>query len=334
MQRELKPIRLLEVATRAGVSPITVSRVLRSPAKVAEETRLRVQQAIDEIGYVPNQVAGSLASNRTNLVVALVPSIANSLFADTVQGLTEVLHEHGLHVAIGQTGHSMEEEEALIAAFLAKRPCGMVLHATMHSPRARRLLEASGITVVETGAITQQPIDVVASYSNFDAAKAMTGHLIARGYRRIALVGPDIRERTREARRGYVAALNESGLPFDQTLQLDLGQGLEAGVQAVGALMEFDQAVDAVFFLRVNAAIGAILECNRRQIRVPERLAVASYDDTELARMVQPPLTCLAIPRQETGRRAAQIIIDRLAGHRIDEPVVDLGYKLIWRGST
>jgi LacI family gluconate utilization system Gnt-I transcriptional repressor len=334
MRRESRPVRLLEVAARAGVSPITVSRAIRSPAKVSPLTRQRVAQAIDEIGYVPNQIAGSLASNRTNLVVALIPTIANSLFADTVQGLTEVLHEHGLHLAIGNTGHSVDEEESLIAAFLAQRPCAMLLHGTVHTPRARKLLSGAGITVIETGGLVARPVDVVVSYSHFASAKAMTRHLLASGYRRIALIGWNARERTREAQLAYREALAEASLPFDPALLLDLPHTFDGGTQAVAALMELETAADAAFFLGVNSAVGAILECERRRIRVPERLAIASFDDTDLTRLTMPPLTCLAIPRREVGRRAAQIIVERLAGTFSGAPVVDLGFRLIRRAST
>jgi LacI family transcriptional regulator, gluconate utilization system Gnt-I transcriptional repressor len=327
-------VRLLEVAARAGVAPITVSRAIRSPGKVSPLTRQRIEQAIDEIGYVPNQIAGSLASNRTNLVVALIPTIANSLFADTVQGLTEVLHEHGLHLAIGNTGHAMREEEALIAAFLAKRPCGMLLHGTVHTPRALKLLESAGITVVETGSLAARPVDVAVSYSNISSAEAMTLHLLQRGYRRIAMVGWHERERTREGQSGYRAALEKSGVAFDPGLMLDLPHSFDGGKQAVAALMEMAPAADAAFFLGVNAAIGAALECERSGIRVPDRLALASSDDAEMTRLMVPPLTCISNPRREVGRPAAQVIVDRLAGRDPDSAVIDVGFRLIHRGST
>jgi LacI family gluconate utilization system Gnt-I transcriptional repressor len=334
MQGSRRPATLIDVAALAGVAPITVSRAIRMPEKVSVAVRRRIVHAIEKVGYVPNQVAGSLASNRTNLVVALIPNIGNPLFASTIHGLTDVLHEHGLHLAIGNTGHSLIGEEALIAAFLAKRPCGMLLHRTTHSRRARRLLIDSGVAVVETGNLLRQPIDSSVSYSSFAAAKALTLHVLELGYRRIAFVGSPNPERTEVRQHGYRAAFKELGLAIDPALMIKLPHTSGAGAEAIGDLLERTPQVDCVLFSGIASAIGAVLECQRRSVAVPKRIAIATFDDNELAQQVLPPLTALRIPRYEIGRRAGQIIVDWLSGTPREGRSVDLGFKIIRRGST
>jgi hypothetical protein len=195
---------MADVAATAGVSQITVSRALRNPDSVAPETREKIAAAIKQVDYVPNGVAGSLRSRQTNLVAAIIPSITHHFLGRMIQGFSDVLGPSGLHLMLGTSGESLLGEERIVAAFLAQRPRGILLHNTEHTDACRQLLAQSGIPVIETGDLGPNPIDTAVGYSNFDAAFAMTRHLIERGYRRIAFVSrtrPN--ERAAERLRGY-----------------------------------------------------------------------------------------------------------------------------------
>src|SRR2546423_4320052 len=144
-------VRIGDVARRAGVSPMTGSRALSDPRKVSEEMRRRVEEAVSAIGYLPNRIAGSLSSNRSNVVGLVLPSIRNSLFASTVQGISDVLNSAGFHLMIADSGYSLDDEEALVRALLQQRVCGIVLHNTMHTASARQMVEKAGVPVVEIG---------------------------------------------------------------------------------------------------------------------------------------------------------------------------------------
>ena len=208
-----------EVALRANVSAMSVSRALRSPDQVSTETLRRVQKAVREMGYVPNRLAGGLKATRTQLAAAIIPDIRNSLFAATLQGLTDALRKRGINLMLANSGYSQEDEEALIAAFLAHRPCGLVLHDTIHTAGASGCC-VTRIPVSWKSAIWfQRPDRHVVSYSNFDAAKAMTEYLIGRGYRQLAFVGlPSAdNERAKERQRGFRAALAAAKLPRDES---------------------------------------------------------------------------------------------------------------------
>jgi LacI family gluconate utilization system Gnt-I transcriptional repressor len=329
-------IRMMDVARHAGVSSMTVSRALREPDKVSEESRRRIHAAISEIGYLPNRLAGSLASNRSNVFGLILPSIQNSLFANTIQGISDVLRSSGFHLMIGDSGYSLAEEEALISMLLAQRVSGLVLHNTRHTARARWLIQEGHIPTVETGNLAHQPLDMSVSYSNYAAAKAMTLHLARRGYRTIGLVSLPTKEndRAKQRRRGHFAALEEYGLTPDPALALEVAPGLATGAQAIVRLVEANPKLDAVFFAGDVLAVGAILECQRRGWAVPARVAIASFDDLDLLRHIVPAVTTISIPRYEIGRRSAQVLLDRIHGKANERLCVDLGFEIIQRQST
>jgi LacI family gluconate utilization system Gnt-I transcriptional repressor len=327
---------MADIARAVGVSTITVSRALRSPEMVSPETRRRIAEAISQFGYVPNLLAGSLAADRTNVVTAIFPSIQNSLFASTIQGISDVLREHGYYLMLGHSNYSLDEAEALVAAALAVRPCGMVLHNTTHTPRATALLTNAGVPVVETGELKRRPLDVVVSYSNGAAARAMTLHLATRGYRRIGFVSVDPRgnERARLRRQGYRAALKEAGILHNPRLERCMPQGFAGGAQALVDLLETEPRLEAVFFAGDVFAYGALFECQRRGWAVPDRIAIAGFDNLGFAEDVVPTLTTLRIPRYNIGRRAAEIILDRLAGRDGTTRRIDVGFEVVRREST
>src|SRR5258707_12060029 len=187
-------VRMSDIARHAGVSPMTVSRALSEPGTVSEKMRRKVDAAVRAFGYLPNRIAGSLSSRRSNVVGLIVPSIRNSLYATMIQAISDVLRANGLHLMIANSGHRLDDEEALVSALLAQRVCGLVLHNTAHSKRLRELLARTDIPVVETGNLAAKPIDMAVSYSNFDAARAMTSHLGRLGYRRIGFVTLPLRD--------------------------------------------------------------------------------------------------------------------------------------------
>lgn len=326
---------MLDVAAAAGVSLMTVSRALREPERLSEPTRERVLQTVQRLGYVPNRIAANLASNRSTVVGQIVPGIQNSLYAETVKGTADVLRTVGLHLIIADSGYSLQEEEALIATFLAQRVCGLILHNTDHTPRAMQMLARAGIPVIETGDLPDSAIDMAVSYSNFEAARAMTLHLAARGYRHIGLVCLDttINRRALERQRGYLAALKSLGRRKDPLLIAEVQPGLTAGAHAMVDMMTRQPEVDAIFFAGDVLAIGALFEAQRRGWKVPERIAMAGFDDLDIMQHTVPRLTCLKLPRREIGRRSAEALIERLRG-RPEAVRLDLGFEVSQRDST
>jgi LacI family gluconate utilization system Gnt-I transcriptional repressor len=324
-----------DVAAAAGVSVMTVSRALRAPDKVSEETRGAVLKAVRRIGYLPNGIAANLASNRSSVIGQIVPSIQNSLYADTVKGTADVLRRAGLHLLLADSGYSLEEEEALIGALLGQRVSGLILHNTDHTPRALEMIRHAGVPVIESGDVPRDPIDMVVSYSNAEAAKAMTLHLAARGYRRIGFVSLDTRinRRASERRRGYYAALRKLGVKRDPLLVIEAPPGLTSGAHAMVDMMTRAPDVDAIFFAGDVLAIGALFEAQRRRWQVPGRIAIAGFDDLDILQHTVPRVTCLRLPRLEIGRRAAEALLARMGG-AAESLRLNLGFEVIQREST
>ncbi|MEA2879268.1 MAG: LacI family transcriptional regulator, gluconate utilization system Gnt-I transcriptional repressor [Hyphomicrobiales bacterium] len=314
---------------------MSVSRALRFPDQVSPQTLRSVQKAVRDIGYVPNQLAGGLKATRTKLAAAIVPSVRNSLFAGTLQGLTNALRKSGINLMLGDSQYSQIEEEALIAAFLAHRPCGLVLHNSTHTAGARRLLQNSGIPIVEVGDLIARPIDLMVSFSNFEAAKAMTEHLLDRGYQKIVFVGLKLagNERVKARRRGYLEALTGAGLSGEASF-LETEGGFESGAQAVVQVLEAQPNTDAIFFAGDVLAIGAMMECRRRGWPVPQRVAIAGFDDWEISRQFETPITALEIPRYRIGELAADLIHRRLNGEVGRIKPIDVGFCIVEREST
>jgi LacI family transcriptional regulator, gluconate utilization system Gnt-I transcriptional repressor len=325
-----------DVARLAGVSTMTVSRAMRSPGSVSPQVLENVRAAIEASGYVPNRIAGSLSSNRSTIVALVVPSLRNALYAETIKGISEVLTRNGLHLMISDSGFDLDEEEKLVAEYISLRVCGVILHNTKHTPRTVTMLRNSGIPCVETGNLSTDPIDMVVSYSNHAAGKAMARHLLELGYERMAFASLPVAEseRLRQRRNGFLAELRRAGKGIAAGLVLEVEPGLESGSRALAQIVEQEPSVQAVFFAGDVLAAGAIFECQRRGIAVPERIAVAASDDNELMQNMVPPITTVAFPRYEIGVRSASMIVARTKGVVLPVSNVDVGFEVIRRGST
>lgn len=327
-------VRMRDVAERARVSRMTVSRALNQPETVNEKLRNRVLEAVQELGYVHNHLARSLSSRRSNVIGLVLPSLENSIFAQTMKGISDVLRPLGYHLMIAESGDDPEGEEQVIAAFLAQRVGGLILHSTNHSATAVRMLRASQTPVVENGDLPTDPVDMVVSYSNRAAAKAMTLHLGRLGYKRIAFAGLAANPRATQRHLGFQDALKELGLESDQGNTVAVSRGFGGGTEAIAYLEANMPDADALFCAGDVLAASALFECERRGWSVPGRLAIASFDDLDLMRHVNPSLTSLRLPRYEIGRRSAQLILDRIDERAMAVKIVDLGFEIVQRAST
>jgi LacI family transcriptional regulator, gluconate utilization system Gnt-I transcriptional repressor len=309
--------RMAEVANRAGVTVMTVSRALRNPEKVAPNTLKKIHVAIEQTGYVPNALAGALsAGGGSRTITALIPTVQHAIFADTITGLSSAIGPEGYHLLLGETGYSRTEEDALIAAFLARRPEGVILTGVTRSTRGRDLLIRTGVPVVETWELTSSPIDMVVGYSNLKAAYAMTEWLAGRGYKRIAFVsGPSrLNERARRREAGYRRALKDLGLPILDIISIGAPAAprLEDGAAILPEVML--QKPDAIFFTSDIYAVGAIQGAKNFKISVPEKLGIAGFHDLPIASVITPTLTTVHVPSREIGYIAGRNILARIKG--------------------
>jgi LacI family transcriptional regulator, gluconate utilization system Gnt-I transcriptional repressor len=328
--------RIEEVARIAGVSPITVSRTLNKPDTVTESTRATVWAAIEQTGYVPNRLAGGLASAKSQTVGLVLPHIGNSTFADRVRGMTEVLSAEGYHLLLGLSGYSPEMELQHVLAFLGQRVSGLSLTGATHADRTRALLARAGIPIVETSTVTGEAIDMLVGYSNEAACYAMVEHLARCGYRKIGLIStPQANnDRTAGRRKGFMQAVKDLHLAQDPTLMLEAPAGLATGAKAFVELLSTHPDVEAVFCTNDVLAVGCLLEARRRGIQVPDDIGLAGFDDIELAQEFVPAITTVRVQRYEIGATAARLLLQRIHGETPSQRVVDLGFEIVPRGST
>jgi LacI family transcriptional regulator, gluconate utilization system Gnt-I transcriptional repressor len=319
-------MRMRDVARSLGVSTMTVSRALRADASVAPATRQAVLEAVEALGYVPDQTAASLSSRKSGFIAVLVPSLNNPHFSETVLELSRLLDPTGLQLLIGDTNYDRFREEALVRAFLARKPEALVLTSDGHTEGTMRHLAAAGLPVVEMWDSPAQPIQHVVGFSNRDAMRRLVLQLAASGYRRITYLGEHADEGTRgEARRlGYLDAMVEASLGPPRVCSIapppaTMSQG-DAALQAV-----LDGYPDTELIVCVSdpLAFGVINACIRRGIHVPDQFAVAGFGDFELGRCSSPSLTTVAIDAVEIARQIVDTISSAIGsnGGRSARPI-------------
>ncbi|MBG1233287.1 LacI family DNA-binding transcriptional regulator [Aestuariivirga litoralis] len=330
-----------DVARKAGVSTMTVSRALKDGASIAEETRERIKRAVDELGYVLDQSAGSLSSKRTGFVAALIPSINNSNFADTARGLTDALKGTGLQILLSYTDYSVEKEEELIESMLRRRPEAIVVTGGKHTERGRRLLENAGIPVIETWDLPAKPIQHVVGFSNAEASAALVRYLHKQGYRKIGFIGGTTNRDTRGAdrRMGYERAMAELGLKETRVISFGTPPiSMKQGGEALAKLIEQWPEVEAAICVSDLSAFGALMECQKRKWAVPKRVAIAGFGDFEISSCSYPTITTVGVHCYDIGRRAGELLMRAIEGERTGKPTapdtVITRYEVIAREST
>lgn len=303
---------------------------------MAPDTRERVEEAVAEIGYIPNLVAGSLASIESRTIAAIVPTLENSIFTEMLQGMVDVLHAENYELILGSNNYDLAEEESLVRAFLARQVEGIVLTGAYRSPGTVQLLERTYMPVVETWSLLGKPSAGSVGFSNYDAAYAMVEHFHERGYREIAFVSAPVghNDRATERRKGFLQALDDLGLVHRDERVMTSFFSLAAGAQALQAIRAACPETDAIFFANDTLAAGAILECMRRRIGVPEEIAIAGFDDLEIASQVMPTLTTVRVHRRALGQRAARLVLDTLTEAAVESRRQDLGFEIVVREST
>lgn len=330
-----------EVSQLAGVSRMTVSRVISDPELVLPATRERVNKAIADLGYVPDRAAGSLSSRRTGFIALILPTLTNANFAAVAQGLTEVLREADFHLLIAYTEYDLEEEERQLRNLLARRPEALVLTGAIHRRNAARLLIAADIPIFEIADLPQQPIEHAIGFSNYQVGRSAARYLINRRFQRIGALaaaknGDVIDHRGEERMRGFEDELAVAGLPTD--LVLRHGQApvsFAHGAAAMAELLRRAPDVEAVFAVSDLSAVGVIMECQRRGLRVPEDISVMGFGDFEIGRELNPPLTTIHVDFTALGRRTGSMILEVLAEDgEGDQRVVDVGLQVIERASV
>lgn len=341
---------IADVAMRAGVGKITVSRALRDPTQVSESLRRVIDDAVRELNYTPNLNARALASARNDLVGVLVPALSPNIFTDVLRGIYDGVEETNLRVEIANTRYSRELEEQRILEMLRHKPAGLIVSGIGQTAKARRALEAAECPVIQIMDLTDDPVHRIIGFSHREGGRQMTQHLIDAGYSRIAFLGGYMNERSGGRLAGYREALEAAGLFSPDLVCLlddappsaDPGNPDEwirfsspvTGRALLTKAIATIPGLDAVFCNNDMLAMGTLFECQRRGIRVPEDLGIAGFNDLDVAAAAEPGISSCRTPRWECGHSAAHAIRDEIDGLAGQPRVIDLGVTIKGRGST
>ena len=318
---------LADVARRAGVGESTVSRVLRNHGSVSPRTREKILKAAADLHYVPNRIAGTLASMTSKLVGIVIPSVGNTVVPEVLAGANSVLEDAGFQPVIGVSNYDPLREEALIESILSWRPSGLLVAGLEHTDRARGMLKGCGVRVVEMLDIDGDGVDMVVGSSHRAAGRLSAEHLISRGYRRIGYVGHDIHADVRAGKRleGFREVMAKQGLGIvDQEFTPGRGSSVEGGKIGIARLLERRKDLDAIYFSNDDMAIGGYFHCVENGIAIPGDLALFGYNGLEIARLTPQPLSTIRSPRLAMGKAGAELLLSGGPSR-----VLDVGFELI-----
>ncbi|WP_313353034.1 LacI family DNA-binding transcriptional regulator [Paracoccus sp. (in: a-proteobacteria)] len=309
-KRPHRPLTLRDVSEASGVSEMTVSRVLRNRGDVSAATREKVLTAARTLGYVPNKIAGGLASQRVNLVAVVIPSLSNMVFPDVLGGISAELDDTGLQPVVGVTNYSPSREDAVLYDMLSWRPSGVILAGLEHSRAARAMLDNAGLPVVEIMDVDGEPIDTAVGISHRRAGNEMADEILAAGYRRIGFIGTHMPEdhRARKRLAGFEERLGEHGVQLAAREYYQGGSSLLKGRELTERILTREPDLDFLYFSNDMIGAGGLLWCLENGYDIPNRLGLAGFNGVELLDGLPMRLTTTDARRIDIGRRAARIV--------------------------
>lgn len=321
-----------DVADKAGVSQMTVSRVMNSKGYISEDVRDRVKAAAEEIGYVQNRLARGLRSEKTPLIAVVLPTLGNSVFNEVLGGITDALTDEGCRPVFGVTEYSQDKEDALVRDLLSWRPSGIILAGLEHSDITRKAIDAAGIRVAEIMDIDGSPMSVAIGLSQTAAGEATAKHMLAKGHRRFVYVGSHSGRDLRAGKRleGFRRTLREAGATLlSEDISAEPSSMME-GRRMTSEILSRPDRPDAIYYSNDDLATGGIMHCLSEAIRMPQDIALAGFNGLPFLDALPVRLTTIETPRYEMGKQAGKFISlpdDNEYGG--DVRAIDLGFRLM-----
>lgn len=309
-----RPLTLRDVSEASGVSEMTVSRVLRNRGDVSDATRARVLAAAKALGYVPNKIAGALASNRVNLIAVIIPSLSNMVFPEVLTGINEVLETTELQPVVGVTDYLPEKEERVLYEMLSWRPSGVIIAGLEHTEAARAMLRAAGIPVVEIMDTDGEPVDAMVGISHRRAGREMARAILDAGYRRIGFMGTKmpLDHRARKRFEGFTEKLAKNGVEIEDRAFYSGGSALAKGREMTAEMLARSPDLDFLYYSNDMIGAGGLLYLLDKGYDIPGRIGLAGFNGVELLQGLPRQLATMDACRKEIGRKAAEIIVARL----------------------
>jgi len=321
----LKSLPTLEdVARLARVSTATASRVLNGSSLVSAPTRERVEAAVAELGYTPHFGGRALASNRTNTIGAIIPTMENAIFATGLQALQEEFSNAGVTLLVATSNYDPEREREQLQVLLARGVDGLVLIGEAREPEIYALLERRQVPFVLVWTWRADCPWKCVGFDNRAAARAMTERVLDFGHKRVAMLAGITRGNDRAKSRvdGVRDALEAHGLSLCEDRLIEAPYTLEAGAEAAQKLLSAPQRPTAIICGNDVLAAGAMLAIRDMGLSAPRDVSVVGFDDIDLAVLLDPPLTTIHIPHRRMGQSAAQLLLRLREGQEDAESIV------------
>ncbi|SLN67254.1 HTH-type transcriptional regulator GntR [Pseudoruegeria aquimaris] len=311
-----RSLTLRDVSEASGVSEMTVSRVLRNRGDVSKETRKKVLDAAKRLGYVPNKIAGALASKRVNLVAVVIPSMSNMVFPEVMSSISAELEDTELQPVVGLTNYVPEQEEKVLYEMLSWRPSGVIVAGLEHTEASRAMLRNAGIPVVEIMDVDGEPIDTAVGISHRRAGRMMAQAILKAGYEHIGFLGTKmpLDHRARKRFEGFTEALAKAGCEIEDQEFYSGGSALKKGREMTQAMLERSPDLDFLYFSNDMIGAGGLLYLREQGIDIPGQIGLAGFNGVELLDGLPQQLATMDACRTEIGAIAARIIADRTSG--------------------
>ena len=304
--------RLKDIAQALGVSEMTVSRAFRRPETVSERTRAKIEEAAAKIGFVPDRLAGALASARSDLVGVVVPSLSSQVFPEVLNGISAGLAETRLRPFVTVTGYDLDEEERLVRDILAWRPSGVIIAGVEHTDATRAMLASAEGAVVEIMDSDGSPVRHAVGIDHAAVGAAMAGAMLASGRRRIGFAGTKMPKdfRAMKRRQGFIDALAAAGTPLACEERYEEGSNVAKGRELMARMLHRCPDLDAAYFSSDLLSAGALFHCLAVGIAVPGQIAIAGFNNLDLLDGLPLRLATTESHRFAIGRRAAEIVVE------------------------
>ncbi|NIJ07585.1 LacI family gluconate utilization system Gnt-I transcriptional repressor [Sphingomonas vulcanisoli] len=324
--------KLQDVAQLAGVSPATVSRYLNKQNVVAIETGKRIRAAIEELGYIPNLMAGGLASSKSRLIAVQIPFLSNSIFEVTIEAMVAELEAADMNVILGLTGPGDERSDRFMRAALSRKVDAIIITGEV-GRETQALLRSSNTTVLQIWDTPPDPIDLVVGINHYRIGEEIARFLARRGYQRPHIaVATGARSAMR--RDGFAAAWKMlSSIPVTETL-IEIPSHFAHARRIFAEIRRLPQPPDAIVCGSDLLATGLLVEAQTAGVRVPDEIAIVGFGNSTIASEMRPTITSIDIDGALLAREAIRMIRQRVAGETIANPQIDIGFRLIARESA
>ena len=318
-------VSLEEVAKAAGVSKMTASRVLRNGTGFSEETRNKVLQEVERLGYLPNRIAATFGSEQTSTIVGVsVPRLSSTLFGTVLDSINNSLSRLGYQTIIGSHEHDPEAENAWVKNILSWKPAGLILSGHIHTPATIELLKSQAIPVAEIWNLNTSPLDISVGFNHYDCGREMGRFILSKGYQKIGYVGAEAEAPGMGAIRlsGFIDALKYSGTPITAQEILHDKPSFYAGYYGTENLLNRTSNINAIYYQDDAMAIGGMFFCQSKDIKIPSDIGIAGWGGMEVASVLPQLLTTTIVSTRNLGKSAAEALIAKIRGEQVNDITV------------